>query len=180
MSSLAVRAAAPADFDAIGRVTVAAYAADGQLAGDHGYDRVLADVARRAQAGELLAAVDEETGVVVGAVLFVLPGSPYAELSGPGEAEFRMLAVDPAAQGKGAGEALARACIARAVELNCSALVICTRSFSYPAHRLYARLGFVRVPELDWAPAPGVDLLALRLALPASPAAASSMPSSSS
>lgn len=173
MISVVVRAAGPADFDAIGRLTVAAYAADGQLGGEHGYADVLADVSGRAGAGELLVAVDETTDAVVGAVLFVLPGSRYSELSGPGEAEFRMLAVDPAAQGRGAGEALARACIARATALGSSAVVICTRSFSYPAQRLYARLGFVRTPERDWSPAPGVDLLALRLEL----GAASSAPS---
>jgi ribosomal protein S18 acetylase RimI-like enzyme len=175
MSGVTVRAAAPADFAAIGRLTVGAYAADGQLEGEHGYGDVLADVAGRAGAGELLVALDEATDAVIGAVLFVLPGSPYAELSGPGEAEFRMLAVDPAAQGRGAGEALARACIARAESLDSSAVVICTRSFSYPAHRLYARLGFVRTPERDWSPAPGVELLGLRLDL--GPAAASSAPS---
>jgi ribosomal protein S18 acetylase RimI-like enzyme len=165
MSTVIVRAASSADFDAIGRLTVAAYAADGQLAGEYGYAEVLADASARAGAGELLVAVDEATDAVIGAVLFVLPGSRYAELSGPGEAEFRMLAVDPAAQGRGAGEALARACIARAAALGSSAVVICTRSFSYPAQRLYARLGFVRTPERDWSPAPGIDLLALRLEL---------------
>jgi ribosomal protein S18 acetylase RimI-like enzyme len=165
MSSIVVRTATPADFDAIGRLTVAAYAADGQLAGGYGYAEVLADVSGRAGAGELLVAVDETTAAVVGAVLFVLPGSRYAELSGPGEAEFRMLAVDPVAQGRGVGEALARACVARAAALGSSAVVICARSFSYPAHRLYARLGFVRTPERDWSPAPGIDLLAMRLDL---------------
>ena len=43
--------------------------------------------------------------------------------------------------------------------------MICVRGFSEPAHRLYARLGFVRIPERDWSPFPGVDLWALRLPL---------------
>ena len=159
-----VRAAEPADFGAIARLTVAAYEADGQLKGEHGYERVLADVAGRATGGELLVAVDG-TGQVVGSVLFVLPGTSYAELSGPGEAEFRMLAVDPTAQGQGAGAALVRACVDRAVELGCRAVVISARSFSAPAHRLYARLGFHRTPERDWSPVAGVDLIALRLDL---------------
>jgi len=181
MSRVVVRAATPADFEAIGRLTVAAYAADGQLESGYSYKRTLADVAGRAGAGELLVAVDQTSGAVVGAVLFVLPGSRYAELSGPGEAEFRMLAVDPAAQGRGAGAALARACIARAAALGSSAVVICTRDFSHPAHRLYARLGFVRTPERDWSPAPGVELLALRLELAGRPPeTSSSMRSSSS
>ncbi len=102
---------------------------------------------------------------MLGSVTFVLPGTAYAELSGPGEAEFRMLAVDPAAQGRGAGEALVQACVERATALGCQAVVICVRSFSEPAKRLYARLGFARVPERDWSPFPGVDLEALRLPL---------------
>jgi hypothetical protein len=27
------------------------------------------------------------------------------------------------------------------------------------AHRLYERLGFTRLPERDWSPMPGTDLL---------------------
>lgn len=168
MSALVVRRAEPADHPAVARLTVAAYEADGQLKGENGYGVVLADVATRAETGEVLVAVDEATGEVLGAVTFVLAGTPYAELSGPGEAEFRMLAVDPAAQGRGAGAALVRACVARATELGCSAVVICVRAgMAAAAHRIYERLGFVRLPEKDWSPLPGVDLLGLRLALPA-------------
>ncbi|HEX6967322.1 MAG TPA: GNAT family N-acetyltransferase [Micromonosporaceae bacterium] len=171
MSGLYVRPARPEDYDAIAELTVAAYRADGQLdgqpIGELDYARELADVPARAKAGELLVAVDEATGAVVGSVLFVLPDTPYAELSRPGEAEFRMLAVDPAFQGRGAGEALARACVDRAIESNFRAVVLCTRSFAMPAQRLYARLGFVRTPERDWSPAPGIDLLAMRLDLSA-------------
>ena len=43
--------------------------------------------------------------------------------------------------------------------------MICARDFTVTAHRLYARLGFVRTPERDWTPMPGVNLLALRLDL---------------
>jgi ribosomal protein S18 acetylase RimI-like enzyme len=165
MSSIIVRAARREDFEAIARVTVAAYRADGQLDGGHGYENVLADVAARAEAGELLVAVDEAADQVVGSVLFVLPGSAYAELSGPGEAEFRMLAVDPSAQRRGVGEALVRSCLARAAEHSSTVIMISVRDFSHPARRLYTRLGFVRVPARDWSPVPGVELLALRLDL---------------
>ena len=34
-----------------------------------------------------------------------------------------------------------------------------------PAHRIYERLGFTRVPERDWSPRPGVHLYAYSLAL---------------
>jgi ribosomal protein S18 acetylase RimI-like enzyme len=165
MTSVAVRPARPEEYAEVGRLTVAAYEADGQLGAEHGYERVLADVAGRAAHSEVLVAVD--AGRVLGAVSFVLPGSPLAELSGPDEAEFRMLAVDPAAQRRGVGDALVRACVARATGRGCAAVVISARSFSAPAHRLYERNGFVRTPERDWSPVPGVDLIALRLELPA-------------
>ncbi|BCB87036.1 GNAT family N-acetyltransferase [Phytohabitans suffuscus] len=162
--SVRVRVAELSDHPAISRISVAAYEADGQLKDEIPYAATLADVASRAAAGEVYVAVDADDEVL-GAVTFVLPGSQFAELSGPGEAEFRMLAVDPVAQGRGVGDALARACVSRARELGCSAVVICARDFAAPAQRLYARLGFVREPELDWSPMPGVRLLGLRLTL---------------
>ncbi|MDT0531101.1 GNAT family N-acetyltransferase [Micromonospora sp. DSM 115977] len=166
MTGLSVRRAGPADFAAVARLTVAAYEADGQLKNEHGYAAVLADVASRARDGEVLVAVDDATGELLGSVTLVLPGTRYAELSRAGEAEFRMLAVDPAAQGRGVGAALVEACVSRATELGCSAVVICVREgFAASAQRLYRRRGFVRVPELDWAPVDGVHLLGLRLEL---------------
>jgi ribosomal protein S18 acetylase RimI-like enzyme len=160
-----IRAATPEDYPQIARLTVDAYTTDGQLSGEEGYAPVLADVAGRADAGELLVAVDAER--VVGAVLYVHPGGRYAELSRPGEGEFRMLAVDPAAQGRGVGRALVQACVERAVAAGCHAVVISVRDFAQAAQRLYDACGFKRLPERDWSPLPHVQLLALRLELPA-------------
>ncbi|PZF97983.1 GNAT family N-acetyltransferase, partial [Micromonospora endophytica] len=162
MSRPLVRPAEPADFAGVARLTVAAYETDGQLKGENGYAAVLADVAGRAADGEILVATDPATGELLGSVTFVRPGSRYAELCGPGEAEFRMLAVDPAAQGRGVGAVLVEACVARATELGCTALTICVRDgHAEAAHRLYRRRGFVRVPEQDWSPLPTVNLLSL-------------------
>jgi ribosomal protein S18 acetylase RimI-like enzyme len=163
--TVSVRLAGPGDFSAISRLTVAAYRADGQLSSEHDYEAVLADVAARAGAGKLLVAVDG-AGAVRGAVLFVLPTSPYAELARPGEAEFRMLAVDPTAQGRGIGRVLVLACLQRAVVAGCSAVVISVRDNAIAARRLYEGLGFRRAPDLDWTPLPGVHLLAVRRELP--------------
>lgn len=84
MTGLTVRRADPADHPAVARLTVAAYEADGQLKGENGYAVVLADVATRAETGEVLVAVDGATGEVLGAVTFVLAGTPYAEALRPG------------------------------------------------------------------------------------------------
>jgi ribosomal protein S18 acetylase RimI-like enzyme len=160
-----VRRAEPADHAEIARLTVAAYRADGQLDEDHGYSELLADVATRAEHSEVLVAAEGD--VLLGAIAFVLPGTRYAELSRPGEAEFRMLAVDPAAQRRGVARALVRACVDRATVLGCGSMVICTRDRNAAAFALYDSFGFVREPALDWSPAPGVHLLGLRLKLPA-------------
>jgi ribosomal protein S18 acetylase RimI-like enzyme len=164
--TVTVRVAGPAEYAGIGQLTVLAYEKSGQLGAETGYARALADVADRAADGTVLVAVDDAADRLVGAVTFVLPGSRYAELARPGEAEFRMLAVDPAAQGRGVGRLLVGECLRRAAEAGCGAVVICYRDFVDAAVRLYTGLGFERLPERDWAPAPDVRLLALHRSLP--------------
>ena len=92
---------------------VAAY--DPLLTGaEDDYRERLHDVATRdAQAEVWVAVVDDR---VVGVVTYCPPGSPWREIGRDDEGEFRMLAVDPAAQGSGAGTALARLCEERARE----------------------------------------------------------------
>ena len=80
-------------------------------------------------------------------------------------AAFRMLAVDRAVQGRGAGRALVEACIARAKADGKHALVLHTTAWMKTAHRLYGRLGFERDPDRDWPIMPEVTLLGYRLDL---------------
>lgn len=67
-----------------------------------------------------------------------------------GEAEFELIkmAVVPEARGKGAGEALLRAGIARAFDMGAARLFLLTNSKSQPAMRLYERNGFVHDAEI--------------------------------
>ncbi|MFG2037276.1 GNAT family N-acetyltransferase [Dactylosporangium sp. NPDC048998] len=162
--AIVVRPIEPGDHDDVSRLSVDAYRADGQLEAAPEYATVLADVAGRAAAAEVLVATDG--GAVLGAVTFALPGGAYAEISRPGEAEFRTLAVDPAAQRRGVARALVQACIDRAAALGCHAVVICVRQGNDAALGLYGGFGFERDPALDWSPVPGVELLGLRLPLP--------------
>lgn len=99
-------------------------------------------------------------GEVLGTVTVVLPGTPYSEVSAPGEIEFRMLAVSRSARGRGVGEALVRAVFDRARAVGASRVVLSSSTHMLAAHRLYERLGFVRQPERDWSPLPGVELVA--------------------
>ncbi len=140
------------------------YLADGLLrGGDDPYAAVLRNVAHRAAHAEVLVAtdgVDGTDGTVLGAVTFAAHGSPYAELAGPGEGEFRMLAVRPEGRGRGIGEALVRACLDRARALGLRGMVLSSQRQLLPAHRLYGRLGFARAAGRDWEPVPGLTLWA--------------------
>ncbi len=154
-----IRLADPADYGRISDLTVEAYAADGLSSVETDYVHQLRDAAGRAEKAELWVAVDA-TNRVLGSVTFSPPGSPYREIAQDGEGEFRMLAVDPAVQGAGIGSALVRWCLDRSRELGQRQMVLCTQVENATAIRMYERLGFVRLPERDWTPAPGVDLIA--------------------
>jgi hypothetical protein len=41
-------------------------------------------------------------------------------------------------------------------------MVICVIDINTVAHRFYERLGYQRLPERDWQPVPGVDLLCFK------------------
>ncbi len=155
-----IRLAREDELEAVGRLTLDGYVHDGLLSVDAEYAGELADAEQRSRDGELLVAL--VGGEVVGTVTFCPPGSPLRELSRTGEAEFRMLAVSPAARGRGVARALVERCVARSLELGLGELVICSMREMTTAHRLYERLGFVRDPALDWTPVPDVELLAYR------------------
>ena len=161
-----VRPAHTSELAEIGELTVAAYDADGVLIENDPYAHHLRDAATRAREAELYVAVlEERPDAVAGTVTFCPQGSAWSELARPGEGEFRMLAVAPAARRRGVAQALVSVCLQRSTELGYSAVVLGSLPAQQPAHRVYERLGFRRTPDLDWSPADGVDLLAFRLDL---------------
>ena len=150
------------EFDRIAELTTTVYRVDGLASED--YLSELADVAGRAARSQLLVARDD-SGAVVGSVALVLDGDFGEITEGEDEAAFRMLVVDPAARGGGVGELLVSTCLARARRSGKRRMVLSTGRGMSAAHRLYLRLGFDRLPERDWSPAPGVDLLVYGLEL---------------
>lgn len=141
----------PDEVARLGDIVVQAYDAIGALDRDDDYAPVLRDVARRAREAVVLVARDDENGRALGCVTYVPdPSNPWAEHLREGEASFRMLAVDRAAQGKGVGDALIAACLARGRADGRRGLFIHSLPVMIAAQRLYARHGFAHVPERDW------------------------------
>jgi ribosomal protein S18 acetylase RimI-like enzyme len=164
--SFTLRAARSEDFARLGDLTAAAYLDDGLLdfGAEDPYLELLRDVASRAEHAEVLVAVDPG-GTVLGGVTFVGSQGRYADIAGPDEAEFRMLAVAPEGRGRGVGTALVRECIDRSLALGRRRVVLSTQPMMHAAHRMYERFGFVRVPERDWNPIGNVHLLVYALEL---------------
>jgi predicted N-acetyltransferase YhbS/uncharacterized protein (DUF1330 family) len=161
-----IREARPADRDAIRDLTLAAYTEYAPQMPRHweGYRRnIVATLADPAPAEQIVA---EQDGVVVGAVLLyptgiALPGADPE----PTWPEVRLLAVAPAARGRGVGDALMRECIRRARARGAPVLALHTTAMMRAAIRMYGRLGFVRAPDLDIQIAPGLTIAGYRLAL---------------
>jgi ribosomal protein S18 acetylase RimI-like enzyme len=162
---ITVRPAGPEELRAAGAVVRLAYAADGY---DGDYLEVVADAPGRSRDALVAIAVDD-VGQVLGCVTFVLPGSRWAEVSQPGEAEFRMLGVHPQARGRGVGRALTTWCIDHARATGARRILLCSLPTMSTAHRIYLALGFRRCPGLDFSPVPGVDLLGFELPLTVAP-----------
>jgi len=146
-----VREATKEDFGEIARLTVAAYRALDTWVGDE-YAAHLADVGARMSAENTKVLVAENgDGRIVGSVTLTIGGGPYFEWRPDvdGDCGFRMLAVDPAAQGRGVGPRLVVECLERARAAGCRRMIIGSTEWMTTAHRIYERLGFRRAPELD-------------------------------
>ncbi|MFJ5695806.1 GNAT family N-acetyltransferase [Arthrobacter sp. NPDC093125] len=163
--TVALRLAAPEDFQEVRRITRDAYLQAGHFAVDHPYMDVLEDVEHRAEHAEVWVA--EAAAKVVAAVTLTFAGQPYSEITQDGELEFRMLAVDPSHQGAGVGRAVVSEIVQYARRLpGIGAISITSATFMERAHDLYRSLGFRRAPERDWyVPDEDVLLWVFRLEL---------------
>jgi ribosomal protein S18 acetylase RimI-like enzyme len=163
-----VRDARPGELAAIGDLRVAAYEAGGFLSDASHYGETLRTLGHDG-IGQILVAVSDGgeggEGGALGTVMLQL--WPHAEhvVQGPGEAEFRALAVAPGARGRGVGRALLRAVIDRARAAGVRQLLLSTQTTMLAAQHLYTEAGFRRLPERDWDPVPGFTLLAYGLEL---------------
>lgn len=143
-----IRTMHPHEAGRVGALTLASYDAYGRIEGPY-RDHLADPLSRLERCTDLLVA--DLDGEVAGTVTFVLPhdreweGRAVAE----GDASFRMLAVDPGAEGLGIGRLLVRTCIDRSRAAGSRRIVITTMAWMDRAQRMYAHLGFQRRPDLD-------------------------------
>ncbi len=168
MKELQLRDAGEHDRDAVREVTLSAYQEYAPQMPVHweGYRKsILATLADVKPAEQIVA---EREGAIVGAILLYPVGTVFFSSNRPPvpivSPEMRLLAVAPAARGRGVGAALVRECVRRARRAGASALTLHTSDVMRTAMRMYERIGFVRAPELDFHPAP--DLIIKGYLLP--------------
>lgn len=100
---------------------------------------VVADYVRDHDPERENAWIAESDGVRVGGVFCVKRAEDVAQL--------RLLHVEPDARGLGVGAALVHACVHFAAEAGYREIMLWTTALQRPAHRLYARAGFVLEDE---------------------------------
>lgn len=155
-----IREIRASEHEALGELTVAAYRGLAGRTPLGSYENLLRDVGGRSVDCIVIVAVDSEA-TVIGGVTYV-PGaqSVMSEFSDPDAAGMRMLAVDPAYQGNGAGRALTLACIDRARADGRRRLLLHSTPVMMVAQAMYEHLGFVRAPASDeWVTDPPHDEL---------------------
>ena len=105
--------------------------------------------------------VVERDGVIVGSVLLFAPSTDaYGGIAQPVDwPEVRMLAVDPEARGLGVGQLLLDECLRRARADGAHSIGLHSSISMRAAMRLYTRMGFARVPEFDFQPEGGDELV---------------------
>jgi GNAT superfamily N-acetyltransferase len=157
MNNLLIRDARDGDREAIQNITLSAYLEYAAIMPAHweDYRQNILDTLAEVKPAEQIVA--EQAGAIVGTVLMYPAGTildrPDETTSSLEWPEVRLLAVAPAARGQGVGAALMRECIQRARRAGVAALTLHTTEMMQVAIRMYERMGFVRMPQLDFHPA---------------------------
>ncbi|GAA1965595.1 GNAT family N-acetyltransferase [Agromyces allii] len=144
---LVVRLVRDDEIDAVAALSVRAYEYAYELSDE--YRASIADVAPRAVEHQVWVAADATTGELLGSVATPRRGSTISPLAQPGELDFRLLAVDPPARGRGVGEELTRLAIELARLRGLDRVVMNSGPQMTGAHRLYAKLGFDRLHDRE-------------------------------
>jgi ribosomal protein S18 acetylase RimI-like enzyme len=151
-ATLIIRAARPAEYAAVDRLTVDAYR---EYAGSispemwAAYEADLADSEARAHDAVILVA--DLSGELVGAVAYFPPGERESRWFPEDVAYIRVLAVLPGYRSQGIGRRLTEACIERARSEGARAVGLMTTELMRVAKDMYERMGFVQQAEYEGA-----------------------------
>jgi len=172
---LHIRDARPDEIGAIRRLTVGAYAeyaATMPAALWRAYRKaIVRTLDGQGPVQRIVAELDGE-GPVGTVLLFAPSAAAYGQAAdGASWPEVRLLAVRPQVRGRGVGATLMEACARRACLAGAGAVGLHTMDVMEAAVRLYDRLGYVRTPERDFSPLPGVVVKGYRLDLDGCPPA---------
>lgn len=140
-----IRSGEEGDAEAVAALWTEAYAD----AGPEGRREAYALQEYFAVAAGAAVSVAEDDGEVVAVIALFAPGAAGRSVAGPGEAELARLAVAEKARRQGVGRALVERCAVEARGLGAEAIALWSRPYQTDAHRLYASLGYRRVPERD-------------------------------
>jgi ribosomal protein S18 acetylase RimI-like enzyme len=169
MNDLHLRNAHDSDRDTVREVTLSAYQQYALTMPEHweNYRQGILTTLSNVKPAEQVVAEQEE--VIVGTVLLYPAGSVFSPPNRPQMTlvwpEMRLLAVAPAARGRGIGAALVHECIRRARRSKATALTLHTSDVMQVAKRMYERIGFIRAPELDFHPTPDLTVKGYRFEL---------------
>ncbi|HWM03064.1 MAG TPA: GNAT family N-acetyltransferase [Actinophytocola sp.] len=148
---MTVREARPGELDEVRDLLHTAYVQYAGVAHPELYGHYLAEltnVERSAGLATTLVAVDD--GRIVGTARLYPPGAAVGDEGLPaGWAWVRAVAVRPELRRAGIARRLMADCTRRATDIGATVLCLHTMAFMVDAIRLYERLGYRRVPELD-------------------------------
>lgn len=135
------------EHDAVADLSERAYTLEYDISA--GYLSTLRSVAERAQEHQVWVAVDNLDGTLLGAVATPKRAHTISPLARSGELDFRLLAVDPPARGRGVGGLLTRHVIELARLRGLDHVVMNSGPQMIGAHRLYEKLGFTRMLDRE-------------------------------
>jgi GNAT superfamily N-acetyltransferase len=155
-----IRDARPDEEEAIARLTLLAYREYASLMEPAAWIALEGAIGSSLAERGVTRLVAELDGAVVGSAALYAPDAPaYGALASiTSWPEVRLVAVDPAARGRGVARALVEECVRRARHAGAPALGLHTSRSMRAAKQLYERMGFVRDPAHDFQPA-GAELV---------------------
>ena len=157
-----IRAAKPADAEAVIALWTEAYFAEGEGGRDAPYAHSDFEATADAAAHFLVAELDDS---IVGVAALLATGERTRAVAKDNEAELARLVVSAGARRQGVGCALAKRCADLARNDGWQAIALWSRPYQTAGHRLYESLGYQRETERDSADETGFGRLVFRLEL---------------